>query len=178
MWIPARFTGDLSNVTTLYGKTDNSRIADPADPQRRIFRWLICESYDDKGNAIVYEYKKEDSANVDLSQVHERNRIDQSRSANRYLKRIKYGNPMPRQPNEDLTDRTDWMFEVLFDYGEGYYPALDSDAEGRQFVQTRPDDDQLDENLMKTPLGRPDQIPSPATGPVSRYAPMASVVAS
>src|SRR5262245_14000810 len=43
------------NVTTRYGKTRESRIVDPADPTR-IFSWLICESYDDKGNAIVYEY--------------------------------------------------------------------------------------------------------------------------
>lgn len=44
------------NVTTWYGKTPNSRIFDPADPSR-IFSWLICEGYDDKGNVIVYEYK-------------------------------------------------------------------------------------------------------------------------
>ncbi len=44
------------NVTTWYGKTANSRIFDPDDP-RCIFSWLICESYDDKGNAIIaYEY--------------------------------------------------------------------------------------------------------------------------
>ena len=42
------------NITTWYGKTAESRIADPADPPR-VFSWLICESYDDKGNAIVYE---------------------------------------------------------------------------------------------------------------------------
>jgi RHS repeat-associated protein len=53
-----------------------------------------------------------------LSWAHERNRTDKSRSANRYLKRIKYGNPTPRQPDEDLTQRTDWLFEVVFDYGE------------------------------------------------------------
>src|SRR6185503_20716485 len=34
------------NITTIYGKTDNSRIADPADPDARIFSWLISESYD------------------------------------------------------------------------------------------------------------------------------------
>ena len=44
-----------------------------ADPPR-IFSWLICESYDDKGNAIVYEYAAEDAANVDLGQANERNR--------------------------------------------------------------------------------------------------------
>ena len=37
------------NITTWYGKTSGSRIADPGD-RSRIFTWLICESYDDKGN--------------------------------------------------------------------------------------------------------------------------------
>src|SRR2546421_6232941 len=55
------------NVTTLYGKDNNSRIFDPADldPDHptRIFSWLICQSYDDKGNAIVYEYAAENDDN-------------------------------------------------------------------------------------------------------------------
>jgi hypothetical protein len=105
------------NITSIYGKIANSRIADPADPMR-VFNWLICESYDDSGNAIFYEYKAEDSASVDTSKVHEKNRSDMSRSANRYLKRIRYGNCTPRQPGEDLSERTDWLFEVVFDYGE------------------------------------------------------------
>ena len=42
---------------------------------------MICESYDDKGNAIVYEYKAEDSAEVNPIQVHERNRTAQNHSA-------------------------------------------------------------------------------------------------
>ena len=42
------------NITTLYGKTEESHIANPNDPNH-IFSWLICESYDDKGNAICYE---------------------------------------------------------------------------------------------------------------------------
>ena len=48
------------NITTLYGQTDKSRIADPSDPNH-IFSWLICESYDDKGNAIYYGYKSENT---------------------------------------------------------------------------------------------------------------------
>jgi hypothetical protein len=40
------------NITTWYGTTPESRVADPADPAR-IFSWLICQSYDDKGNAIL-----------------------------------------------------------------------------------------------------------------------------
>lgn len=83
------------NITTWYGKTAESRIADPADTSR-IFSWLICESYDDKGNAIIYDYVPEDSARIDISQANERNRTDQSRSANRYLKCIKYGNKTSR----------------------------------------------------------------------------------
>lgn len=107
------------NVVTVYGKTEKSRIADPTNPNR-IFSWLICESYDDRGNAILYEYKKENSQGVNLSLAHETNRNDTIRSANRYLKKIKYGNISPRQLNEDLSIRSDWMFEVVFDYGEHY----------------------------------------------------------
>ena len=107
------------NITTLYGKTEGSRIADLMDTNK-IFSWLICESYDDKGNAIYYKYKAENPQNVDLSSVNERNRISKFPSTNRYLKRIKYGNKTPRLPNEDLSQRDDWMFEVVFDYGEHY----------------------------------------------------------
>ena len=53
------------NILTLYGKDAESRIADPADPSH-IFSWLICETRDDTGNAILYRYKAEDGTNVDL----------------------------------------------------------------------------------------------------------------
>ena len=121
------------NVTALYGRTSESRIADPADPLR-IFSWLICERFDGKGNAILYRYKSEDSDQVDETQVHERNRDALSRSANRYLKRIQYGNRTPRQPNEDLQQRDDWMFEVVLDYGEGHFEPLPEDGQGQRFA--------------------------------------------
>ena len=112
------------NITTWYGKTAESRIADPTEPSH-IFTWLICESYDDKGNAIAYQYVAENSESIDLSQAHERNRSLTSRSANRYLKYIRYGNIKPHlpvlsatKPWPDLPDDTQWMFEVVFDYGE------------------------------------------------------------
>src|SRR5262249_40620569 len=83
------------NVTTWYGRTAESRIADPFD-KRRIFSWLICQSHDDKGNVVVYGYKTEDSAKVfedrsgkRLTKAHERNRSNRSRSAQRYLKRVR-----------------------------------------------------------------------------------------
>jgi RHS repeat-associated protein len=109
------------NITTWYGKTMESRIADPSDPSR-VFTWLICESSDGKGNAVSYQYKPEDSAGVDLSQANERNRSDLSRSAKRYINSVSYGNRTPYLP--DLTAGaptplpTDWCFQVVFDYGE------------------------------------------------------------
>ena len=105
------------NITTLYGQTDKSRIADP-DDSTHVFSWLICESYDDKGNAIRYEYKAENSDGINTAQAHERNRTTGSRASERHLKHIYYGNQTPRQPNEDLSLRRDWLFEVVFDYGE------------------------------------------------------------
>ena len=117
------------NILSLYGKDDNSRIVDPGD-SKRIFSWLICETRDDKGNAILYEYKAEDGTGVDLTQAHERNRgnrDDKRRSANRYLKRIKYGNrtslldgagQRPSHFSQSQIRDADWMFEVVFDYDD------------------------------------------------------------
>jgi RHS repeat-associated protein len=114
------------NILTLYGKDSSSRIADP----KRIFTWLICETRDDKGNAVLYEYKPEDGVGVDLTGAHERNRGDLNdprRATNRYLKHIRYGNRVPLLDNTGhrprvLTDaeiqNAGWMFEVVFDYGE------------------------------------------------------------
>lgn len=130
------------NVLTVYGSTAESRIADPANPHR-IFSWLICQSYDDKGNAVVYDHVAENGDNVDLTRSNERNR---ERSANRYLKRIRYGNRQPllidpalpsfRRAHVPAPDfkAVEWMFEVVFDYGEGHYHELPPDADGRMFV--------------------------------------------
>ena len=85
------------NLLTLYGKDGNARIYDPADPSR-IFSWLICETRDTKGNAVIYCYKAEDGAQVDLTSPPERNRggpDDPRRAVNRYLKRIRYANRVP-----------------------------------------------------------------------------------
>jgi RHS repeat-associated protein len=104
------------NVTTLYGKDANSRVFGPAG----IFSWLISESYDDKGNAIIYQYAAEDAANVDLGQANERNR---ARAAGRYLKSIRYGNLVSRLLQPDLSQAT-WLFEVVFDYDEAHYEEV------------------------------------------------------
>jgi hypothetical protein len=109
------------NITTWYGKTPESRISDPADPTR-VLTWLICESYNDNGNIIVYQYKPEDSKGVDVFRANERNRTDAIRSANRYIKHVLYGNSTAYFP--DLTAAAPvalpagWYFQLVFDYGE------------------------------------------------------------
>jgi RHS repeat-associated protein len=117
------------NIFTLYGFDANSRIADPLDASR-IFTWLICETRDDKGNAVLYRYKAEDGQGIDLGKAYERNRRplnDPRRTTNRYLKRIHYGNRAPLLDNAGHRPRildqaqianADWMFEMVFDYGE------------------------------------------------------------
>jgi len=109
------------NVTTVYGADSGSRIVDPHDPTR-VFSWLICRSYDATGEAIRYEYRAENGAGVDLAQAHERHRTPPDRTANRYLKSITYGNRVSRLTDPDAFDAgqidPQWMFEVVFDYGE------------------------------------------------------------
>ena len=117
------------NVLTVYGLDADSRIADPQAPGR-VFSWLICRSYDDKGNAVLYDYAAENDCGVDLTKPSERSRC---RTANRYPKRIRYGNRVPllidpERPSfrrahlepHDL-ESAGWMFEAVFDYGEGHY---------------------------------------------------------
>ena len=122
------------NITTWYGKTDNSRIAD-ADDSSRIFSWLICQSYDDKGNAVVYEYAEENSDGVDLSQAHERNRTDTGRAVNRYLKRIKYGNKKSHLAHPADFEAQGWHFQVVFDYEQGHYRAVSAEGDDPYYVE-------------------------------------------
>jgi RHS repeat-associated protein len=117
------------NILNVYGKDSSARVADPHDP-RRIFTWMICETRDDQGNAVVYQYKAEDGVGVDLTRAHERNRgaaNSPDRTANRYIKHVRYGNRVPlldeagRRPRlltEAQIDGAAWMFELVFDYGE------------------------------------------------------------
>ena len=131
-----------ANILTIYGKSLESRIADPAAPDR-VFSWLICESYDDRGNGITYEYVSENDNGVDLCRANERHRI---RTANRYLKRVRYGNRRPfrfriGEPRENAPgpcksemEQADWMFEAILDYGDEHYQEASPDADGWIFV--------------------------------------------
>ena len=131
------------NILTVYGFDANSQIADPSNP-KHVFSWLICGSFDDRGNAIVYDYGEENGEGVDLTLASERHR---ERSANRYLRRIRYGNRIPllfdpakpdlRKPHVELhdADAAQWMFSLVFDYGEGRYKEEEPDGDGRMFAQ-------------------------------------------
>jgi RHS repeat-associated protein len=106
------------NVTSIYGQNPKCRIADPADPSR-VFKWLLEATFDDKGNVIFYEYKAEDATGIDPTAANERNRQNGGAPfTNLYVKRLCYGTQTPYQREEDLSKRADWLFEVVFDYGE------------------------------------------------------------
>src|SRR6185312_14926379 len=158
------------NIATLYGLNAESRIADPLDA-RRIFSWLICETRDDKGNGVLYRYKAEDGQGVRLDQAHERNRgapDDPRRATNRYLKHIYYGNrsslldetgQRPRFLDQAKIDtqikNAQWMFEVVFDYGD------------HDLAAPTPDDDQAESSpgTLKYPwVLRPDPFSSYRSG--------------
>ena len=104
-------TVSRGNVASVFGRSAAARLADPDDP-RRVFQWLLEETRDERGNVVAYEYKPEDLAGVETSQAHERARtLAGSRCAQVYPKRIRYGNGAPFVAS-------DWLFEVVFDYGE------------------------------------------------------------
>ncbi|PIE66439.1 MAG: toxin, partial [Deltaproteobacteria bacterium] len=111
-------TDDIHWRTNIYGQSPSARIADPGDAQR-VFSWLLEETRDDRGNIARYSYKAEDGAGVEAGKLSEASRFDIASdgtrtfraTAQRYLKRIEYGNLRPDDPSG-------WRFEVVFDYGE------------------------------------------------------------
>ena len=106
-----------SNITTILGRFEEARIANPTN-SLQIFEWLAEFTYDDKGNCAVFEYKPEDATGMDVSKLHNKNRGNGNAVyANTYLKRILHGNISPYlNPNDSLP--AEFMFETVFDYGE------------------------------------------------------------
>ena len=125
------------NVTSIYGGTSSSRIADP-DNEQRIYEWLLQETYDAFGYRILYEYARDNPllyANVGegLDEVFEQNR----RATQLYIRRIYYGNfPDPLLDENGnalryadgseighLREGRRYAFEVVFDYGDWDIPT-------------------------------------------------------
>jgi Salmonella virulence plasmid 65kDa B protein len=135
------------NVTSIYGVNDNSRIYNPTieKDEQSTFSWLISETYDTRGNALIYKYKSENSEGVCRDRPQERNRNDQTRSSNRYIKAIKYGNKTPnRDPGSweafsafSLPD-DGWMFTLTFDYGDHNLECPQVDDVGSWFARSDP----------------------------------------
>lgn len=117
-------TGD--NVLQLYGVSSQARVFDPERPER-VFSWLLEETRDDRGNVARYFYKAEDAAGVDPRKPSESSRFAPAANgerrfvatAQRYLKRLRYGNREPVARGAAAPDNADaWSFELVFDYGE------------------------------------------------------------
>jgi RHS repeat-associated protein len=110
------------NVTTVYGLDASSCVSDPADATK-VYSYLPCQTFDDKGNLCVYEYTADDDRNVDTTTAHEANRTTAARATQRYLKRILYGNAQPYWPDwspagDATTLPADWYYQVVLDYGD------------------------------------------------------------
>jgi insecticidal toxin complex protein TccC len=99
-----------------FGMAQDCRISDPQDATR-IYAWLEELALDAKGEAASYAYKQEDAANVAVA-PYEQGRV---RTAQRYPKRICYGNRTPVAASAgvipDLAG-VEWHYEIVFDYGE------------------------------------------------------------
>jgi hypothetical protein len=79
---------------------------------------MLTATYDARGNAQIYEYRREDSAAI-LSAPHETNRTQASRRSMTYLKSIRYGNAISRLLDADIFNPArSWHFEIVFDYGD------------------------------------------------------------
>lgn len=128
------------NITSLFGNTTASRLADPAD-SRRVYEWLLRETFDAFGNHSLCEYAADDpllyaagGADIHLPGIFEQNRV----ATQRYLRRVCYGNlPQPlvdRQGNAVvyadgtpvgyLREGRRYAFEVAFDYGDWDVPTV------------------------------------------------------
>ncbi|WP_437895734.1 SpvB/TcaC N-terminal domain-containing protein [Sorangium sp. So ce124] len=70
--------------TSVYGRSQAARIADPARPEH-IFSWLLDETRGDKDNVVTYEYKAEDLTGVARDEAAKRHRrAGRAPVANRY----------------------------------------------------------------------------------------------
>jgi hypothetical protein len=113
-------TRDARNVITVFGaRADGtSRIADPGDAMRT-YQWLPDLVVDPTGNAMWLDYLADAGDGVDRTVPYERRRPP---PAQRYLKRIRYGNVAPVALDDGVVagamPATHFCFHVVFDYGD------------------------------------------------------------
>ena len=127
-------TRDARNLVTIYGARPGAaaRIADP-DDETRTFAWLPELQIDPHGNAVWLEYAPETLDGIDRSAPYERH---QPSRAQRYLKRIRYGNVAPLALDDALAAgtlpvATRWCFQLVLDYGDHADPHVPAAAPDR-----------------------------------------------
>jgi hypothetical protein len=95
----------------------NARIADP-DDTRRTAQWLLFASVALNGEQICYQYRAEDDAGCNASEL----AVCPQAGAQRYLQAVYYGNRTASStlPGLDGLDpvQAGWLFILVFDYGE------------------------------------------------------------
>lgn len=102
------------NVHSYFGLTAASRLSDPQN-MTKVSEWSLCRTHDDKGNVCVFEYKQEDFAGI-ANRIYEKNRKNNCTQI--YLKKIFYGNRKPYYLGDALPAESQFLFKVIFDYGE------------------------------------------------------------
>ncbi len=116
------------NTVSLFGLSDDSRIAAPGLP-KRVYAWLIDESRDDRGHVVVYGYASENRVDVPLGKAHEASRrTGLAPISNKHLKRVRWGNTtmdaeLARVLPVATTVRDSCKLELVFDYGEHHPDA-------------------------------------------------------
>lgn len=112
-WVVFSANGEVS----IWGKTAQARIANPAD-NSQIAEWLLEESVTPTGEHIAYQYRAENDAQCDESEKTQHLLA----SAQRYLTQVNYGN-ITAQASLFALDKTQpadnqWLFHLVLDYGE------------------------------------------------------------
>jgi len=98
-------------IQSTYGKTQDSRVFVSEDGITKIFQWLLSETVDTFGNKIVYNYKRDDGADIqsNLRQFPEEHNHSYNQT---YLQSIEYID------YEEQSGSTKFLFKIEFDYGQ------------------------------------------------------------
>ncbi|MFY0598321.1 MAG: AHH domain-containing protein [Cyclobacteriaceae bacterium] len=107
------------NIRSVYGRSSTSRVYDPAD-DTKIYMWMLEHTYDEKGNIILYEYKRENTDGIDTGLLSEKNRLKKNDAFNKlYLKAVKYTPHTKFDPlDSNYFNTVKWHFQLILDYGE------------------------------------------------------------
>lgn len=100
----------------LYGNTQQARVSNPQTSEDTAI-WLMESSVSATGEQIYWMYRAEDETGCEAAETAAHPNV----SVQRYLAAVCYGNRVAGRVLPGLTTTpalTDWLFVVLFDYGE------------------------------------------------------------